>query len=99
MKSHDAVRWSISERDSTEITALACQRCGSDLALHQPDPQMPERILGTCGDCKSWFLLDGESGCVQIVAGEVTRERSAVDAAFMPSLGNVKSKTAAVYSQ
>ena len=36
----------------------ACRTCWSDLILHQPDPEMPERILGTCDECKTWYLFD-----------------------------------------
>jgi len=53
MKSHDASRLFISEPDSTEGAHLVCRTCGSDLSLHQPDPEMPERILGTCDECKT----------------------------------------------
>jgi hypothetical protein len=35
-----------------------CQECESTLRLHQPDPELPDRLLGTCDDCKSWFLID-----------------------------------------
>jgi hypothetical protein len=28
------------------------------LALHQPDPDSPERLLGVCERCKHWFLID-----------------------------------------
>jgi hypothetical protein len=23
-----------------------------------PDQEMPDRLLGTCDECKSWFLID-----------------------------------------
>ena len=66
MKSHDASRWFISEPDSTEGAPLVCRTCWSDLILHQPDPEMPERILGTCDECKTWYLFDGDLECVEI---------------------------------
>src|SRR5271166_1350535 len=56
MKNHDVSRWFISEPDSTEGAPLVCRTCWSDLILHQPDPEMPERILGTCDECKTWYL-------------------------------------------
>ena len=71
LKSRGDSRWIMSEPDSTECAALVCRTCGSDLVLHQPDPQMPERILGACGECKSWFLLDSGLGYVQIAPGAV----------------------------
>src|SRR4051812_37209601 len=35
-----------------------CLHCASPLALHQPDPDFPERLLGVCEKCKHWFLID-----------------------------------------
>jgi hypothetical protein len=35
-----------------------CPNCGVPLAIHQPEEQSPDRLLGTCEDCHSWFLLD-----------------------------------------
>ena len=41
-----------------------CQECESTLRLHQPDTELPDRLLGTCDDCKSWFLIDVARGIV-----------------------------------
>src|SRR3954462_10293230 len=38
--------------------AASCLHCASPLALHQPDPDSPERMLGVCEQCKHWFLID-----------------------------------------
>jgi hypothetical protein len=35
-----------------------CPNCDCEMALHQPDIDLPDRLLGTCMACKSWFLLD-----------------------------------------
>src|SRR6516162_4174495 len=69
LESHDFRRWFVSEPDPHEDAPVVCCTCGGDLSLHQPDPEMPERILGTCCDCKAWYLLDGDLGCVQIAPG------------------------------
>lgn len=37
---------------------ITCPRCSAPLVLHQPDEQLPERLLGTCADCHAWFLID-----------------------------------------
>ncbi len=37
------------------IRCLACQRL---LEMHQPDVGFPERMLGICPACKSWYLMD-----------------------------------------
>ncbi len=59
--------WLIAEHDHDEIAAPACPACSGALTLHQPDPQLPETILGTCGDCKTWFLLDPALQSIQVV--------------------------------
>ena len=43
-----------------------CQICGDDLDLHQPDCEMPDRLLGTCGGCKTWYLLNDDQEWVEI---------------------------------
>lgn len=40
------------------LCRLACLHCGEELAIHQPDPEMPERMLATCAECRSWYLID-----------------------------------------
>jgi hypothetical protein len=40
------------------ILAPRCRTCGSALALHQPDEKTPEHLLGTCGGCSAWFLIE-----------------------------------------
>jgi hypothetical protein len=39
-----------------EIYDLRCPRCLSSLALHQPDPELPHRLLAVCEECKSWYV-------------------------------------------
>jgi hypothetical protein len=35
--------------------------------LHQPDDELPDRLLGTCFHCKTWALLDvGEGGRIKL---------------------------------
>ncbi len=38
--------------------ATQCLNCLSDLILHQPDINTPERLLGVCESCKHWYLID-----------------------------------------
>jgi hypothetical protein len=38
---------------------IHCLACDCELILHQPDPDLPDRLLGTCDECKSWFLIEG----------------------------------------
>ena len=46
------------DRDSRLIH---CPRCQCPLVLHQPDPELADRLLATCDECKSWYLLTSES--------------------------------------
>jgi hypothetical protein len=39
-----------------------CLDCQTELVLHQPDPDLPDRLLGTCVKCKSWFLIEAAEG-------------------------------------
>jgi hypothetical protein len=44
-----------------DIGEVLCDCCQSVLDLHQPDPDRPDRLLGTCPECGSWFLIDGDA--------------------------------------
>jgi hypothetical protein len=50
----------------------ACGRCGSSLELHQPDADLPNRLLGTCPACKAWYVVEGEDRArrIPIIATE-----------------------------
>lgn len=37
---------------------VLCACCQGVLDRHQPDDERPERLLGTCPRCSSWFLID-----------------------------------------
>lgn len=37
-----------------------CLACGEPLSIHQPDPNAPERLLGTCDACGAWHLIDAD---------------------------------------
>jgi len=48
-------------------TRIDCPDCQKPLDVHQPDPEQPERLLGTCPACKAWFLLGcGEGGLFRL---------------------------------
>ena len=40
------------------LSLISCLSCRKPLDIHQPDPDLPERILATCEACKSWHLVD-----------------------------------------
>jgi hypothetical protein len=63
---------------------IACLDCSSPLTLHQPDPELADRLLGTCEGCKHWYLVDlvpGRAGgfLVGLPGREVVRELSHAD--------------------
>ncbi|MDX2037991.1 MAG: zinc ribbon domain-containing protein [Isosphaeraceae bacterium] len=35
-----------------------CPCCGGELDLHQPDIDSPHRMLGTCGHCAQWVVIE-----------------------------------------
>jgi hypothetical protein len=42
-----------------EDTAPCCPRCKHVLDLHQPDENLPNRLLATCDSCLRWYCLFG----------------------------------------
>ena len=60
MKSHlapfDRVRYECAAE-------VLCACCHEVLDRHQPMDRQPERLLGTCPRCSSWFLVDTDA-CV-----------------------------------
>jgi hypothetical protein len=47
---------------------LRCPRCRQSLELHQPDVELPDRLLGTCFHCRTWALLEvGVEGEINLV--------------------------------
>jgi hypothetical protein len=43
---------------SDELCKSTCMSCGSSLDLHQPESEVPDRLLGTCPQCQRWYILD-----------------------------------------
>jgi hypothetical protein len=40
---------------------VECESCHNPLILHQPDEDLPNRLLGTCPACLTWFLIYGDT--------------------------------------
>ena len=49
-----------------QIPTPPCPHCDSKLALHQPDSQLPHRLLAVCEACKRWYVLD--AGPLRMIA-------------------------------
>jgi hypothetical protein len=54
--------WHGSDGSATNEFAVCCPNCEDRLVLHQPDPDLPNRLLATCNDCKAWYLADEKGG-------------------------------------
>ncbi len=37
---------------------LACLNCRNTLDVHQPDGDLPDRMLATCPGCRAWHLIE-----------------------------------------
>ena len=44
--------------DGDDLAGFTCTGCRGDLAIHQPDVRLPDRLLGTCDSCSAWYLID-----------------------------------------
>ncbi len=38
--------------------SFGCWECDSPLHFSQPDPEDPNRLIGACGDCGHWYLIE-----------------------------------------
>jgi hypothetical protein len=52
--------WRPSEQFTPTSLSICCPRCEYSLTLHQPDSDLPDRLLATCDECKSWFLANSD---------------------------------------
>jgi len=41
-----------------------CPSCGGWLVFHQPDEELPERLLATCPCCKVWLVTEGDTAAM-----------------------------------
>jgi hypothetical protein len=55
---------------------ILCQNCGYALTLHQPDPELPERLLGSCAECKCWYLTNPRGATLTLISRGTKRLRS-----------------------
>lgn len=55
-------------RRSGTAKLAGCPSCGAGLVLHQPDLDLANRLLGTCEECKAWFVVDGQLRLVSEVS-------------------------------
>ncbi|ADV62890.1 hypothetical protein Isop_2312 [Isosphaera pallida ATCC 43644] len=44
------------------IVEGSCPHCGGAIQFHEPQPSVPERLLGTCERCGAWTLYEEVAG-------------------------------------
>lgn len=42
--------------------AVNCLGCRNSLEIHQPDADLPERMLATCNECETWHIIECLAG-------------------------------------
>ena len=47
--------------ESEDYSKVRCSVCKTLLVIHQPDEELPRRLLGTCRKCHAWFLISTET--------------------------------------
>jgi hypothetical protein len=72
-------------------TELLCLICGKPLDVHQPDADLPERMLATCEDCKGWHLVEYVPDGAEAVVAALPN-LAAARAAASPKTPKSKSK-------
>jgi hypothetical protein len=72
-----------------KVIETVCPVCGCELELHQPDESLADRLLATCGECKSWFLATAEGRPLVGIpgTGPVGRRRPATRSARVRRVG------------
>jgi hypothetical protein len=51
-------------RGRHQRSGAQCPRCLEALTVHQPDVELPDRLLGICMKCRGWFLIDAAVGVI-----------------------------------
>ena len=59
---------------AADQVATCCPNCEAPLTLHQPDLELPDRLLATCDECKSWYLSDSHGEALTPLSGGTERD-------------------------
>jgi hypothetical protein len=54
---------------------VRCIGCRAPLDLHQPDPYLSERMIGTCPRCGAWYLIALGAGALLRLPDEAALAR------------------------
>jgi hypothetical protein len=54
-----SITWDVTafEVSSDGFVSALCQKCQTKLEIHQPRENDPNELLGTCGQCGCWHLI------------------------------------------
>jgi hypothetical protein len=52
-----SLQYEIVSTSPDSLTSLFCLGCRSVLDVHQPDADLPDRMLATCAHCKGWHVV------------------------------------------
>ena len=55
------------EKFAPTSLSMCCPRCESSLSIHQPESELPDRLLATCDECKTWFLANSEATSLVLI--------------------------------
>lgn len=72
----DVLFWPESDEIIAGHVATCCPHCEYRLTLHQPDPELPNRLLATCDECKSWFLTDSVGAKLVVIRIPISGRKS-----------------------
>jgi hypothetical protein len=56
--------------DPEDLSGVECAGCQDFLMIHQPDDRLPDRLLGTCPSCSTWYLIDAAAAVMIRLPGE-----------------------------
>ena len=45
---------------AVRLSELSCRKCRTPLDIHQPDPNQPDKFLGTCSGCGCWYRVEAK---------------------------------------
>jgi hypothetical protein len=82
----DPFRFTFDESNPDRLAEVRCPSCETLLSVHAPDPELPDRLLGTCGVCRSWYLMDCRSATMILLPD--TKELRAAASGARPSPGS-----------
>jgi hypothetical protein len=59
-------RWGREPAEPVPRDAL-CPRCNSPMAIHQPDPELVDRYLATCDECRLWVVRNSKEDVIVLL--------------------------------